>query len=72
MKTEIKYLSQEELNRFFKVISSVRDRALFLCIYKYGLRASEAAMLEVNDIDFERRKIIIAERRTAYPVSIYL
>ena len=28
MKTEIKYLSQEELNRFFKVIRSLRDRAL--------------------------------------------
>ena len=63
MKTEIKYLSQEELNRFFKVITDLRDRALFLCIYKYGLRASEAAMLEINDIDFVRRRIVIRRKK---------
>jgi integrase len=37
-----KYLTQDELQRFFKVITSPRDRALFALIYHYGLRVDEA------------------------------
>ena len=40
-----KYLTQDELQRFFKVITSPRDRALFALIYHYGLRVDEATSL---------------------------
>jgi integrase/recombinase XerD len=56
---EIKYLTQEELKRFFSKITSKRDRALFLTIYKYGLRASEAGLLRLEDVDLTKCKIKI-------------
>jgi len=49
-----------ELQRFFKrVKKSKRDYALFLTIYRYGLRASEATLLTLDDVDFEHDKINI-------------
>lgn len=55
----IKYLTQTELTRFFSVIRSPRDRALFGVIYHYGLRVTEATILEPSNVDFGRRTIYI-------------
>lgn len=44
-----KYLTDDELARLFKVIESVRDRAIFRIAYHRGLRASEVAMLQMSD-----------------------
>ena len=57
--TFIKYLTQAEIERFFSVIESPRDRALFGTIYHYGLRVSEATVLSVHSIDFNRQTIYI-------------
>jgi len=57
--SRIKYLSKEEIERFFLYIKSPRDKALFGLTYLYGLRVSEAALLTLEDIDFERRRIFI-------------
>src|SRR5881397_2358326 len=54
-----KYLTQDELHRFFKVITSPRDRAMFALIYHYGLRVDEAATLTVEDIDLQSHRIRI-------------
>src|SRR5262245_20655730 len=54
-----KYLTQDELQRFFKVITSSRDRALFALIYHYGLRVDEATALTVEDIDLKNHRIRI-------------
>src|SRR5215217_3052914 len=59
MATLPKYLTQDELQRFFKVITSPRDRALFALIYHYGLRVDEAAALTVEDIDLKNHRIRI-------------
>jgi len=57
---EIKYLKPNELQRFFnQAKKSKRDYALFLTIYRYGLRASEATLLMLDDVDFENDKINI-------------
>jgi len=55
----IKYLRKAELKRFFAQITDKRDRALFAAIYHYGLRVSEATLLKLEDIDFERSSIYI-------------
>jgi integrase len=52
-----KYLTQDELQRFFKAITSPRDRALFALIYHYGLRVDEATALTVEDIDVKNHRI---------------
>lgn len=54
-----KYLSQAETRAFFRVISKLRDRALFSVIYRYGLRVSEVSLLKRQDVDFVRGRIII-------------
>lgn len=55
----VKYLTQEEVARFFLKIKNQRDRAMFNSIYKYGLRASEAGLLKIDDVDLDRRRIRI-------------
>src|SRR5262245_1911223 len=49
----IKFLSPEEIQRLFAVITGRRDRALFLTAYRHGLRASEVGLLQTSDIDFK-------------------
>ena len=55
----IKYLTKTEVERFFAVISFPRDRALFSTIYHYGLRVSEALLLQPSHINFDRQTIYI-------------
>ncbi len=55
----IRYLSKDELEVFFAYIKNPRDRALFGLIYLYGLRASEATLLKLSHVDFEKRSIFI-------------
>jgi len=55
----IKYLTQDELRRLLKAITSKRDRAMFLLAYRHGLRASEVGMIQVGDIDLDRGRIRI-------------
>ena len=52
-----KYLTQDELHRFFAVIPSSRDRALFALIYYYGFRVNEATMLTPDDIDLKNHRL---------------
>src|SRR5688572_17200522 len=46
-----KHLTKAELNRLFKSISDVRDRAIFIVAYFRGLRASEVGLLPVTAWD---------------------
>jgi len=43
------YLTIPEKERFFKVIESPRDRAIFRLLYHHGLRASEIGRLQMSD-----------------------
>ncbi len=54
-----RYLTQEEVTRLFKVISSPRDRALFALIYHYGLRVEEATLLTLESVDLKNLHIRI-------------
>jgi integrase/recombinase XerD len=54
-----KYLTQDELKRFFTAIESPRDKALFGVIYHYGLRVGEALMLTLDDVNFKNHRITI-------------
>jgi site-specific recombinase XerD len=54
-----KYLTQSEAQAFFGVITGARDRALFSLIYHYGLRVSEVALLKRQDVDFERKRLVV-------------
>lgn len=55
----IKYLDQAQVAQFFAVIEDLRDRALFATIYHYGLRVSEATLIQLDDVDLEHQRICI-------------
>jgi len=63
--TTIKYLTQDEMRRLLKAITSKRDKALFLLAYRHGLRASEMGMLRVDDVDLDRGRIRIARLKNS-------
>ncbi len=50
-----------------------RDYAILMLLVTYGLRAKEVAELTLDDIDWERERLLITERKnghsTAYPLS---
>ena len=52
--------------------ASVTTRSWFLLV-TYGLRAREVAALTLDDIDWERERLLVPERKaghcTAYPLS---
>lgn len=54
-----KYLTQEEVKKFFSTIKDKRDRALFATVYRYGLRVSEVTLISPRDISWERNRIYI-------------
>lgn len=56
---QIKYLTQKEVQRFFAQIEDNRDRALFVILYRYGLRASEATLLTPQSINWDDNRIYI-------------
>lgn len=54
-----RFLTQDEVARFFAAITEPRDRALFSLIYLYGLRLSEAIMIRRKDVDLGAGRILI-------------
>lgn len=58
-RTTIRYLTKEQIAQFFSVIVDLRDRALFATIYHYGLRVSEAVLLQLENVDLGQGRIII-------------
>jgi integrase len=68
----VKYLTKQEVERFFHAIpkENVRDLLLFDLIYRHGLRRSEAALLTLDDV--RGGKIWVARRKhglsNAYPL----
>jgi site-specific recombinase XerD len=52
-----KYLTTEEIARFFRSIVDLRDRALFRIIYHRGLRAHEPGRLRLSDFHAREGKL---------------
>jgi integrase len=63
----IKFLTQDETKRLFSVIKDKRDKAIFLIAYRHGLRASEAGLLRVNDIDWKKLRLMIHRLKGSLP-----
>lgn len=56
-----------------RTVVGKRDYAILLLLVTYGLRAREVAALTLDDIDWERERLLVPERKaghcTAYPFS---
>lgn len=53
------FLTEEEINQFFSVITNPRDRFLFQMIYFFGLRVTECCKLKRSDINLKEKWIRI-------------
>lgn len=56
--------TQQEMNKFLDSIDifknyGLRDRSIFELMYSSGLRISEVSNLNINDIDFDNRMVIL-------------
>lgn len=54
---ELRYLKHSQVIRLINTIEDTRDRLIFRTIYSTGMRVSEIAGLNVEDIDFEDHTI---------------
>lgn len=54
-----RYLSQEEVGRFLTTVDTTRDRALFALMYLYGLRVGEVSLLQIQDVDLVRHRLVV-------------
>jgi site-specific recombinase XerD len=54
-----KHLKDQEVLRFFDVIKSCRDRAMFMLMLRCGLRVEEVAHLDLAAIDWRRSKLYV-------------
>lgn len=54
-----RYLTQDEVGRFFAVLGDLRDRALFALMYHHGLRVGEVPLLRRADLDLERGRLLV-------------
>jgi len=53
------HLTTAEIARFFSVIESPRDRAIFRVAYHRGLRASELGLLQLSDYQEDAQQILV-------------
>jgi integrase/recombinase XerC len=54
-----RYLTQDEIGRFFAVVANLRDRALFALMYHHGLRVGEVLLLRRVDLDLDRGRLLV-------------
>jgi len=71
-------ISWADVRRMLEVVDrrtalGKRDYAILLLLVTYGLRGCEVAGLKLDDIDWERERLLVSERKaghnTAYPLS---
>jgi site-specific recombinase XerD len=62
----VKYLTEEQVNRFFAQIKSPRDTAIFRVIYHRGLRASELGRIQVSDVQMSEGRIVFERKKGSY------
>ncbi len=55
------HMTPAELDRFFRVIESKRDQAMFRVMYCKGLRVSEAGMIQMSDWN-DREKLLTVRK----------
>ena len=65
-------LKAEELERFFRVVTDLRDRTIFTLMLRAGLRVSEVAKLEVEDVDLRAGTVFVCQGKGRRDRQVYL
>ncbi len=67
-----RYVKEEDLKRFFKVITKHRDRAMFMLMLRCGLRVEEVVSLTISAVDLSRRKIAVQNGKGMKDRVVYI
>ncbi len=67
-----RYLRDNEIERFFDIIKSKRDRAMFILMLRCGLRVEEVANLTLGVLDLKRRKIMVLNGKGSKDRVVYI
>jgi site-specific recombinase XerD len=67
-----RYLRDEDVVKFFEVINSARDRAMFMLMLRCGLRVDEVAKLTLAALDLPRAQLFVYEGKGVKDRVVYL
>jgi site-specific recombinase XerD len=67
-----RHLKDHEVRRFFEMIESPRDRAIFMLMLRCGLRVAEVVDLVLGDLDLRRSKILVQNGKGRKGRVVYL
>jgi site-specific recombinase XerD len=67
-----RYLRDEDVPRLFNVITSKRDRAMFMLMLRCGLRVEEVAKLTMAALDLARSQLFVYEGKGVKDRVVYL
>ena len=65
-------LREDQVDRFFDVIKSKRDWAMFRLMLRCGLRVEEVANLTLGDIDLKQRRIMVVDGKGGKDRVVYI
>jgi site-specific recombinase XerD len=63
----LKYFTEAEIQAFFRVLKSARDKAMFRVIYLKALRASEVGMLRMTDYHQREGRLYVRRLKGSLP-----
>jgi site-specific recombinase XerD len=67
-----RHLKDDQVRRFFGVITDLRDRAMFMLMLRCGLRVQEVAELTVDAVEYGRRQIFVFHGKGAKDRVVYM
>jgi site-specific recombinase XerD len=67
-----RYLREEEVSRLFSVITSRRDRAIFMLMLRCGLRVEEVVKLKMAALDLPRSQLFVYEGKGLKDRVVYI
>jgi site-specific recombinase XerD len=67
-----RFLRDEEVERLFERIETVRDRAIFQLMLRCGLRVEEVANLGLDDLDLRQGRILVRSGKGAKGRVVYV
>jgi len=67
-----RFLKEEEIERLFEEIETVRDRAIFQLMLRCGLRVDEVTNVGVDDLDLRQGRILVKSGKGAKGRVVYI
>jgi site-specific recombinase XerD len=67
-----RHLKDDQITRFFAVITDLRDKAMFMLMLRCGLRVQEVAELTVDAVEYGRRQIFVFHGKGAKDRVVYM